>query len=223
MNVTLFIEKNTFASNHALQKGGAVYGLYIFNIKINRTDFFWNWASTQYGGAIYVEQRAKLLLRNCEFEDNFVEGSDGAVSAYYHTVFEIIDTNFTRNKASINGGALSASMSEIHIKRCLFIGNSANLFGGSLYIASKSVLIELTTFKNNSGTEGGAVFVKHSELKTKQCTFRENLATHKAGAVRVDFDSSILKIAILFQIKLWMVGLCVSLIQFTVLSRAQVF
>ena len=65
------------------------------------------------------------------------------------------------------------------------------MFGGSLYIESKSVSIEFTKFMNNSAVEGGAIFVENAELKTETCTFEKNVATHKGGAVRVDDKSSI--------------------------------
>ena len=44
---------------------------------------------------------------------------------------------------------------------------------------------------NNSGSEGGAIYVHKTELKPKACTFEENSAIHKGGAIQMDDDSSI--------------------------------
>ena len=116
-----------------------------------------------------------------------MKGFGGAISSWYNSIVEIIDNNFTRNMASLTGRALWAFFLKIPVSRCLFIGNRANVFGGSLYIEGKSLLIELNKFMNNSG----AIFVQNTELKSEICTFEENVATHKGGAIGVNSDSLI--------------------------------
>ena len=190
LNVTLCIFESTLTSNHAVQVGGAVYGFNAVSVTINSSYFSRNWVSNRFGGALHIGQ-SQLFLTSCQFEDNFSKGSGGAISAYYHSILKIIDTNFTRNNASISGGALWAFTSEISIRRCFLIGNRAIVFGGSLYIGSKSVSIELTKFMKNSGIEGGAIFAQNAELKTETCTFEKNVAIHKGGTIKADDDSSI--------------------------------
>ena len=43
---------------------------------------------------------------------------------------------------------------------------------------------------NNSGLKGGAIYLHETELKTKTCTFEENSAIHKGGAIHADDGSS---------------------------------
>ena len=192
-NITLYIQESAFTSNHAQLEGGAIIAAVAVNIKINLTYFSGNNASSMHGGAIRIQIRCQLLLTSCAFDNNLAEGSGGVISALYLTILDIIDTNFTHNKASVSAGALWASSCEVRITRCLLIANIATVYGGSLHITSKSSLvIEFTKFMNNSGLEGGAIYVHETELKTKTCTFKENSAIQKGGAIQMDYDSSII-------------------------------
>ena len=189
------ISRTHFLGNKAEYAGGAIEASFQSELRLSNCRFESNALTLEgHGGGISTHSHSQLRLISCAFKNNLVEGYGGAICAYYSTILDIIDTNFTHNKASISGGALWVENTcEVGITRCLFIANKADVYGGSLHIRGKSSLaIEFTNFMNNSGSEGGAIYVHETELKTKTCTFEENSAIHQGGAIQMDAYSSII-------------------------------
>ena len=192
------ISSTQFLGNKADQWGGAIEVSLQSELRLNNCRFKDNFAKHD-GGAVYSYENTATEIHETIFANKASKGGavynqEGVICASYSTISDVIDTNFTHNKASISGGALKAERTcEVRITRCLFIGNIANVYGGSLYITRKSSLvIEFTKFMNNNGFEGGAIYVHETELRTKTCTFEGNYAIHQGGAIQMDDYSSII-------------------------------
>ena len=156
----------TFIDNHAEQIGGVTCGSYEAALDITDTNFTGN--SAVQGGAINVQHQANLSLTNCRLDRNFASDFGGAILVKGDVTLEIQETN-----ASIAAGALFASQSQCHVLRSVFHSNIVKAMGGAVFIQVKSSLkMENTTFKNNKGSDGGAINIESSsKLQVNMCIF----------------------------------------------------
>ncbi|MDK9559139.1 choice-of-anchor Q domain-containing protein [Marinobacter sp. M216] len=162
----LTIEDSVFENNQTLTDsnsgiaGGAISTAGEFGVgttTIRRSEFRGNQARN-YGGAIYQSTGETLLIEDTVFEDNHVV----AASNEFGTGFN----------AEAHGGAVAVDRSTgVLIRRSSFVNNTANNYGGALYIGRSgrggTVTVEDSTFDGNqaviSSSEstlglGGAVY-----------------------------------------------------------------
>ena len=145
-----------------------------------------NW-SLEPGGAVSGES-ANIFVHGNNFINNTSGASGGAIHFFLSSV-EISDCLFKNNLATIEGGAISASMTDsLVVYNCSFRDNFANMSGGA--ISSESVMeISNCLFENNSaGYSGGAIFVTNEldGLYHKTSVTNSSFASNKAvdgGAV----------------------------------------
>ncbi len=181
-----------FSGNHALNgAGGAIYNadtpLFIKNTKFIKNE------ATETGGAIATGGSAGLLVEGTAnapavFEEN--KGSKGgAIAAMGNDIPIVLKyVNFTKNTASVEGGALYLSGGgnncSLSVSWAKFTENEAFGLGGK----GLGGAVQLSTwdassfgdceFKDNKAShEGGAVFVKNKSLAFSSCTFLGNTAT----------------------------------------------
>ncbi len=121
------------------------------------------------GGGIYARQSSSLTLKNVRVENNTSEIGGGlrvgflAKATIIDSIFEGNNGTLTANKAGFSAGAISAddSRAELSIKGTTF-RNNKGFNGGAIY-ARSTVSFEIidSIFENNSGLNkegGGAVF-----------------------------------------------------------------
>ena len=72
-------------------------------------------------------------------------------------------------------------------------GSYSNVFGGAVYSTGGNVLIDSSTFLNNSATYGGAIYVTGSNVKIINSKFENNYAGEYGGAIASE-KSSVLNI-----------------------------
>ena len=112
----------------------------------------------------------------------------GALSATSSNVF-ISNTTFTNN-TSLFGGVLSASYSDIEVTNCTFTYNRASA-GGVIYTIESSIVIKNSYFFRNEAKEGGGG-VLHAFNCTLtiagDCLFVQNVAVY-GGVVYADYGS----------------------------------
>ena len=117
-----------------------------------------------FGGALYWDG-ANGQVNDCVFDNNSASLDGGAIFVDHETDVAVIsNTNFTNNRAGMNGGAIDWNAS---------VGDVENSY-----------------FFNNSAENGGAIFVGNDggDGKVINSTFVNNTATNNGGAV--DWNAS---------------------------------
>ncbi|MBE6489360.1 MAG: hypothetical protein E7Z83_00645 [Methanobrevibacter sp.] len=193
-----FITDSYFANNTG-SWGGAISSLGYMNtedytLTIRDSKFEGNNAT--FGGAIFVES-SKLVVDNCTFENNkgVGVGSSGTSNTQGGAIIvhpsgssaTITDSTFTANGANIGGAvSLPGVDGESTIENCTFTDNTAGLDGGALYFWTNGagVTVKDSEFVNNTAYYGGAIENEGiGALTVDNCTFTENTASAKGGAI----------------------------------------
>lgn len=181
--------KGNFIGNTSTENGGAM-ALLSSTIGSLTGDFENN--SSVWGGAIYTvrydEESNPIYIG--EMYSNFTGNSGEYGGAIYNNLGSTIDKlvgNFTNNSA-IRGGAIF-NRDTITELTGDFTGNSSSveeLSGGAVYnTADGTINLFDSSFKNNIGVQGAAIFVNSGTVsvtaKTKDIEFTNNNTTGAAG------------------------------------------
>lgn len=128
--------------------------------------------------------------------------SGGAIFASRLTTVEVADSVFVDNAAVPAGGAIFlTAVTTAEVKNCEFSGNSVDVpaqadgldnrsQGGALYAellqANEKLIVEGSTFENNSAACGGAIHLVgavEAKAQIEECFFKGNAATIGGGGV----------------------------------------
>jgi predicted outer membrane repeat protein len=147
---------------------------------------------------------ASPVIRNCRFAGNqgAVGGSSmfsgGAVSIKLdcEAIFE--NCTFENNISYTNGGGIAA-FSETRIINCLFNADSAEVWGGGVFLSSSYLTSPITncTFMNNNSQKGTALGTHNHEAVTRNCIFWHDNPTNPNSFIFLDsqFNWNLLNIA----------------------------
>ncbi|MCM1438128.1 MAG: InlB B-repeat-containing protein [Roseburia sp.] len=182
--------------------GGAIrsYGnLTLANINITGN-------KATYGGAVYMVNKyteldeesgtrteivntKTLNILNCNLSDNSATNYAGAVCASAGTIINISGSKLNNNLAE-NGGGVAVNMDNctLSAENTEFIGNSAPKSGGGAIrlvtqansIREDTLTLKGCTFKNNTATEGGAIYTRVTTT-IEDTVFENNTATTGSG------------------------------------------
>ena len=149
LNCTTCIMYDIFTSNSAQNSGGAMFLQNCTNVIINN-DFDFN--SAEHGGAILCT----LSTQNVD---------------------SILGSNFTCNNAHRTGGAITINRGSINIT-AVFINNTAQAGGGSVFAFHCNITIISSQFYNNSAIvgSGGAQALEHGMITITDSAFHSNTA-----------------------------------------------
>ena len=192
------IDSCTIRNNNANDKGGGLYirdaAPIIKNCKIEG-----NYSNSNGGGIYYQNNEgAEMLIENCEININEAELKGGGIyiDEGYPT---IILTTFINNSAN-EGGAIYTvgddfqEEKNLHIQRCVFSNNIANLGGASFLHNNARCYFENCIITNNESNSsvlgGGGIFVDNSNLRIDHCTFSKNIANKTGGALYIQSTST---------------------------------
>ena len=194
-----------YFENNTAEKlfGGAIYYNTRFNMQVYNCTFKSNKCNgghQGYGGAIF--SRTEMNIKGCAFIDNFVYNCGGAI---YSTEWsEIINCNFTNNRAGYDDGGAIYSQENLNLQNCNFNNNLAHDNGGAIYIAHnngesiysiKPSIINCNFTNNNATSDDGGAIYSRDELKIQNCNFIKNHADEYGGAIYsidcVDVENSI--------------------------------
>jgi len=150
-----------------------------------------NGEDSSQGGAFY--NFGKMYIYGGTFEGNYA-ARGGAF--YCYRPINIYKAEIKNNSASTLGGAVympnsTAAVLNVGLPNDLvessvtFSGNTAVSYGGAIYACNK-INLENTTFTNNSGSAGGAIFNNNAVMTMCNCNFTENSSTGHGGAVYVN-------------------------------------
>lgn len=168
INVT--IQGSSLASNNGPLMAGALSILTAAQVLVFNTTF-----SSNQGGAVFLSLVQSTHVQSCTFDANTGQGGNGSshmgtgggsVSSSFCNHTLIVNSTFTNNIASKNGGAINAftdddDHSRLRIVGCTFRGNRA-LYGsgGGMFVSGVgNVSVESSTFVAcSAAVAGGAVF-----------------------------------------------------------------
>ncbi len=127
--------------------------------------------SEEVGGAIFVEERnGNNNVINCNFTNNKADFDGGAIYCSGSNL-NVINSTFTNNYASAKSGAMQRG----NAINCTFIENKADYRAGVMLDATAINCI----FINNTSPEAGAMY----ECNAIDCTFIGNYVDNDGGAI----------------------------------------
>lgn len=145
------------------------------------------------GSGIY-EPSGTLYAFNSRFLGNIAEanGFGGAIGQAGGSAI-ISSTLFSSNTGGSGGAVASLSVSGLQVTDSVFDGNSANIWGGAIYLQDQTVQASIagSTFTNNHALTstvpygGGAIWLNHGALTLANSTFTTNTSESRAGAINV--------------------------------------
>ena len=134
-----------------------------------------HWRSDGVGGAVLLDWAA-FECNDCTFVGlslglNSWDASGAAFSMFDHSTLVLRDSTFRNNSVQERGGAIFALMSSIAVSGCLFVANHAD--------APKK--------------DAGALYAGVSSAVTiDRCVFTQNTAMDGAGAILVEFNTTLI-------------------------------
>jgi parallel beta-helix repeat protein/predicted outer membrane repeat protein len=180
------IEDCEFTNNYATYNGAglAMYRYDVWTSPIIRNCLFEG--NTALGGcAVIIHSNVTATFENNTFRNNSGTYDGGAIWVGYIQADTLHFRNnvFEENHAVSDGGALYIVNSKVKFDGDTFNGNTANSLGGGIYAYDECQLtFEGCEFKNNDGSQGGAMHISESSAKINRCNFHNNTAT-AAGAL----------------------------------------
>jgi len=151
------------------------------------------------GGAILINadnsrtlKTVNVTIEDCSFEN--LQGRDGGAvyGTYLNGSVSIINSNFTSNKATAWGGAVSMEYSA-YDNDCLkfeainsnFANNTANN-GGALYLMAQDITINECTIVNNNATyHPGALYMQNCTALVNNTVIANNSAKYDKAAIAI--------------------------------------
>ena len=151
------------------------------------------------GGAILINadnsrtlKTVNVTIEDCSFEN--LQGRDGGAvyGTYLNGSVSIINSNFTANKATAWGGAVSMEYSA-YDNDCLkfeainsnFANNTANN-GGALYLMAQDITINECTIVNNNATYyPGALYMQNCTALVNNTVIANNSAKYDKAAIAI--------------------------------------
>ncbi len=166
------------------------------------------------GGGIYL-YRSAALISDCVISENSTHGRGGGI--YTDASYPKIEgCKIENNTATMEGGGIACNVSDyLRLDSSTIIGNTATYGGGINFnesfeptikncVIAKNTAIHIKINPNNPGeaniTEhfGGGIYSEKSSPKFVNCTFSENQAGKKGGAMYMIDNSDIKAINSIF-------------------------
>ena len=194
--------------NDLLSFGGA---LYITSSNIDFVSCTFEHNRAEMGGALFAH-RSTINITESTYNQNIADHSGGAMAtiesmvsvesntvftfnsvAYYHGgvifavggLFNIAESTFTSNSASLDGGVIQTIAGVFSIIGSSFHSNTANRYGGVIRsLHNEEFSITSCTFTNNTATQdGGVVDAFSGTLNISSSTFNSNSAGQYGGVI----------------------------------------
>lgn len=139
---------------------------------------FRNARSDESGAAIKMKGGA-LRLGNCVFKKNAAEVSGGAVYAAECRWLKAYNCRFEGNTAAkkTQGGGAIRGGEKLTVVNCSFWENEAG-YGGAVYAAKTTVMVNSSVFKNSGWLTGGGLYSggADDQVSVINCMFQGNIA-----------------------------------------------
>lgn len=169
INGNFNILSSQFTGNKALNDGGAIY-IYsgasqngVSNIYSISSSNFTDNAADNNGGAISTADALKI--KSSYLYKNTASSNGGAIFASNENDLTVeIDGNTFRESLAENGGALYLSNSNrnITVKNNIFIENTADAFGGSIFLKDVNAYFFNNNMGGNEAADGNCIYQENS-------------------------------------------------------------
>ncbi len=151
--------------------------------------------TAEYGGGLDVSFNSIASIESCNFRKNIVKDNGAAIHVYINSTVIITNSTFVRNRANDSGGAvLGRRNCTILISNTVINNSIAEYSGGGVYIGHGSnIYIRDCTFLSNSADFGGAVraYIR-SNVTVIDSIFDQNRANIEGGVLHAYRNSSII-------------------------------
>ena len=143
------------------------------------------------GGALRCVEGGQVLMENLHLTNNTAYDGGGAYARDGCTL-TVEQCRFTDNRSVDDGGALRVNFGEATIRDSTFTRNVAR-DGGALIFHESAVLIERSTFTDNTSTDtqGGAVLHYFAPLTIRRSHFEGNQSLSFGGALGLFGDTTL--------------------------------
>ncbi|MBR0225102.1 MAG: hypothetical protein IJL92_03485, partial [Thermoguttaceae bacterium] len=143
-----------------------------------------NGRSESFGGAIYVDAFAELVVEDSILSGNASLGG-GAVYAAFSGDVTIQNTSLHDNTASLYGGAIYAcSGSTLSLDGATLFNNTASCNGGAVRVAASTLAIQNSVLYQNAAQSGGSIDAGSSSTFTiERSELCRNSAVKRGGAI----------------------------------------
>ena len=136
------------------------------------------------GGALYAEGNVTIV--DSTFTDNIASADGGVLYAWnVNRTVSISNSVFDGNFAGLSGGAILATT--VAVTNSTFIDNDA-VYGGAILAAT--VAVTNSTFTNNNASGSGGA-ISAITVAVTNSTFTNNQASNCAGAIYVDGTATV--------------------------------
>ncbi|MEO1390967.1 MAG: right-handed parallel beta-helix repeat-containing protein [Cyanobacteria bacterium J06634_6] len=139
----------------------------------------------------YLKKTRQAKFKNLTIADGKTEGAGGGIDARHESVLELENVTVRNNKSELGGGMRLGHLAKATIINSHFIGNDGTLsdkyagFSGGAIAHKESrgqLIIKGTTFEDNVGHNGGAIYSFASvAFKVEDSIFKNNTAKYKGG------------------------------------------
>ena len=166
-------------------KGGAIYA--DAKSTVDLRDLTIANCAAEYGGTIYAESQANILLTNTKIVDNYGSTAGGAI--YLNGAKGVLtmdnDTEITANRSG-KGGAIALDSEKMIVAgngKTSIHDNLAESYGGAIYLPNNSGnSVAGIKFANNTAQKyGGAIYANGKEATISDCEFKNNYAKWGGG------------------------------------------
>ena len=153
---------NSFEYNHAGIAGAALAWMGSVGITITNYTFNYNTANKYGAAIYVAQDSHNCSIIDSRFLGNEIINETGGMGGAVYTVAQnttVHNTNFTLNKAH-DGGAIyiGGTGGRTNITDSNFTRNSAVEEGGAIYLSSSNAVINRTLFSYNTAHDGGAIY-----------------------------------------------------------------
>ena len=184
------IEGSLFELNHAIGKGGVIYGSDHSIVDIYLDIFYYNMA--KYGGVLTLLDDSIATIEHSEFIANRANLNGGTI--FMSESFICISNCTLSFSTARNGGVIYATYSSIQISNSLFSYNNASESGGTVKAyAVTSLMVLSSSFVNNIASKsGGVLHLKEQTNATiSHSHFEKNKADLYGGAISASAMSTV--------------------------------
>ena len=170
------ITNTTFEYNHAKHHGGSISAMNNVKLTIKECEFKSDYSQYDAGGAIYIFNCSEININKCEFSN--CTATFGSAVTSLNSIVSISNTNYRKNKASWQGGAVYAMYGSLTITNSNFYDNTAK--NGGAVFADNLTYFEVSggEFSQNIVNDtAGAIFAFANKVNKISTTFSNNKAS----------------------------------------------
>ena len=159
----LTVSQCVVSGNSANDEGGGI-AMFGYDATVLVTDSTVTGNSAHYGGGVATTQSA-ITIQRSTISNNvaFANGEYGGGGVFIHNdnnnILTITDSTITGNHSYYNAGGVFVRHTEAHISNSTIANNTADVYGGGLYLHSaySGTRVTNSTIAGNSAGDGGGI------------------------------------------------------------------